>query len=312
MISVALCTYNGEKYLSQQLDSILSQTMPVDELVIVDDCSQDSTCNIVHEYLTRYPDIIKLYRNSFNLGSSKNFEKALKECQGDYIFFSDQDDVWREDKVEVTVSYLKKTNMLGVFSNGKLIDGNNNQMDGQTLFSILNLLPFIKSGFMDKCPFELLCLKRNFVTGAALTITKTAKEMVLPFRVSDYIIHDMWIALRLSESHKLGCIDDCLISYRIHQNQQVGLDFDKSKVDPLFDCFLNIGNCRELLPMRRYSSVPVFYCGLNKIERKMISRTYRQLYFNNMSNGICSKIKDVFLFVVSEAYYFIRTVIGYK
>lgn len=312
MISVALCTYNGEKYLSQQLDSILSQTVPVDEIVIVDDCSRDSTLEIIGDYLLRFPNIVKLYRNEFNLGSSRNFERALTECQGDYIFFSDQDDIWREDKVELVVSYLDETNMLGVFSNGKLIDNNNNQVDYFTLFSVLNLQPYVKSGILDKFAFEILCLKRNFVTGAALTITKAAKEVVLPFRVSDYIIHDMWMALRLSELHKLGCLDECLISYRIHPGQQVGLELYKSKVDPLIDCFFNKGNCRELLPMRRYSSVPIYYCDLNKKERKTISQTYWHLYFNNMSQGFFSKIKDLVLFAVSETYYFIRTKIGYK
>ena len=123
MISVALCTYNGEKYISQQLDSIFSQSMPVDEVVICDDYSEDATCNILEFYAARYPQI-RLIKNEINLGFRKNFEKALTECQGDFIFFSDQDDIWDKDKVWICVSYLKETGKYGVYTNGLLIDHN--------------------------------------------------------------------------------------------------------------------------------------------------------------------------------------------
>jgi glycosyltransferase involved in cell wall biosynthesis len=80
MISVALCTYNGEKYIRQQLDSILTQTMPVDEIVIHDDCSTDSTYEILTDYASRYPRIF-VRKNSANIGFLKNFENTLAECQ---------------------------------------------------------------------------------------------------------------------------------------------------------------------------------------------------------------------------------------
>ena len=85
-ISVALCTYNGEKFLKEQINSILQQSIHVDEIVICDDCSIDSTKEILDEFLQDFPNIFKIYINEINLRSNKNFEKAIKLCSGDFIF----------------------------------------------------------------------------------------------------------------------------------------------------------------------------------------------------------------------------------
>src|SRR5574344_2136916 len=98
MISLALPTYNGEKYLREQLDSIFNQTMVPEEIVVVDDRSTDSTIQILEEYKQKYG--LKYYINEQNLGYNKNFEKAITLCQGDYIALCDQDDVWLPEKIE--------------------------------------------------------------------------------------------------------------------------------------------------------------------------------------------------------------------
>jgi len=311
MISVALCTYNGEKYLRQQLDSILSQTKPVDEIVVVDDCSQDATCSILAAYSSAHPEI-RWINNETNIGSNKNFERALKECHGDYIFFSDQDDVWDPDKVSVMVSYLKNSGMYGAFSDGRLIGQDGKELDGRTLFSSMNLLPYIEEQLIDAYALEILCMRGNFVTGATMAISKSAKEFLLPFLTSKYIIHDFWMALMLSGRRQLGCINRPLISYRIHPSQQVGLvHVNPWTIDPLFNCFVARGECRLLLPMRRLTSVPVYYGRLRSEERTRITKTYRSLYFKNLGKGVFVRMIDVCLFVVSELYYYLRTKIGY-
>ena len=99
-LSVAMCTYNGEQHVNEQLESILKQTMTVDEIIICDDGSTDKTIQIIEQFQMNFPNIITLHRNSFNLGSNKNFEKAITLCSGDYIFLSDQDDIWKINKVE--------------------------------------------------------------------------------------------------------------------------------------------------------------------------------------------------------------------
>ena len=88
-VSVAMCTYNGHQYIKEQLLSILEQTIPIDEIIICDDGSKDATIQIIIEYMNAYPGVIKLIKNSQNLGYTKNFEKAICLCSGDIIFLAD-------------------------------------------------------------------------------------------------------------------------------------------------------------------------------------------------------------------------------
>ena len=115
-ISVAMATYNGEKFIAEQLDSIMNQTLPVNEVIIHDDISSDSTARIVEEYIENHhcEDTLKLSVNKKNLGYASNFIGALKEATGDYIFFCDQDDIWIEDRVEKMVSVLKNHPEIGL------------------------------------------------------------------------------------------------------------------------------------------------------------------------------------------------------
>ncbi|MDQ3374150.1 MAG: glycosyltransferase [Acidobacteriota bacterium] len=106
MLSVALCTYNGEKYIVEQLDSIAMQSVTVDEVVICDDVSTDNTVKLVQDYTFTAPYNVRLFINETNLGSTRNFEKALSLCNGDIIFLCDQDDVWMPHKVETIKNYL--------------------------------------------------------------------------------------------------------------------------------------------------------------------------------------------------------------
>ena len=134
-ISVALCTFNGEKYIEKQLDSILNQSIKVNEIIVCDDHSVDTTISILDKYSLNYPELFKLHKNENNLRSNKNFEKAISLCTGDYIFLSDQDDLWREDKVEKTLNvFSKNPTAEGVFSNATLI----NDID-QLLFKDISL-----------------------------------------------------------------------------------------------------------------------------------------------------------------------------
>lgn len=92
-VSIVMCTYNGEQFLREQLDSILAQTYPIHELIIQDDCSTDHTADIVREYARQYP-FIRFHANISNLGFNRNFQDALSKAEGDYIAIADQDDIW--------------------------------------------------------------------------------------------------------------------------------------------------------------------------------------------------------------------------
>ena len=302
MISVALCTFNGEKFISQQLDSILSQSVPVDEIVVCDDGSTDSTCQILEQYAAQSQSI-RLIKNEHNLGYIANFEKAIRLCQGDYIFLSDQDDIWHPDKVAESIGYLSSSGMFGAFTDARIIDTDGKET-GHTLFQLLNLRPYIEKGILQKHLFEIMCLRKNFVTGATLVLTKAGKEMVLPFRNSSLFVHDGWISLRLSSTGKLGFIDKPLIGYRTHTGQQLGLDFNPAK-DFLADCFDGNGIIKQLMRLRRRYGALSKACGFGKEQNQLAFRTYFDLWKNNHSRGIAGLYEGL-LFLLTELFVFLK------
>jgi glycosyltransferase involved in cell wall biosynthesis len=227
-ISVALCTYNGQKFISEQLNSILGQTYPVNEIIICDDGSSDNTIGILKEFQVRYPNIIKLFINYINIGGKKNFEKAFSLTTGDLIFFSDQDDVWEKNKVEIIVkTFAMFPDRLGVFSDAYLI----NETGEKFSYSFLDSLAFteMERGLINEKDIHNYILKfGNMVAGSMLAVKKESKKYVLPFQLMDVMWHDHWIALALSVESKLSFIDKKLINYRIHNLQQIGAGSEKN------------------------------------------------------------------------------------
>lgn len=104
-VSIVLCTYNGEKYLREQLDTLIDQTYPIKEIIIQDDCSTDSTFFILQEYADKY-HIIKLFKNLYHKNINENFFSAMEKATGDYIAISDQDDIWELNKIEEQVKTI--------------------------------------------------------------------------------------------------------------------------------------------------------------------------------------------------------------
>ena len=100
-VSVAMCTYNGQRFLDQQLQSFLDQTVQPDELVVCDDVSSDDSMAMVEAFAARAPFTVKLFRNAQNLGYSRNCERAIAQCTGDLVLLCDQDDVWDRRKIEI-------------------------------------------------------------------------------------------------------------------------------------------------------------------------------------------------------------------
>jgi len=231
-ISVVLCTYNGEKFLQKQIDSILNQTTKIDEIIVCDDCSTDNTLIILEEYKKNNPDIFQIHQNEINLKSNKNFEKAITLCNGDYIFLSDQDDIWRNDKVEKTLSFFSQNkDAEGVFSNAVLIDEKENIILEN--ISLWNSVSFYESEMNKPIDlFNFLLTINNFLTGATLCIKKEVKNFCLPFCTSDYIWHDEWLALVMTKRKTLYYTTDELLFYRLHNSQQLGVgDLNKFNED---------------------------------------------------------------------------------
>jgi glycosyltransferase involved in cell wall biosynthesis len=219
--SVALCTYNGEKHIKAQLESILNQTVAIDEIIICDDKSNDKTIEIIEQIKLDNPKKIYLYKNEVNLGSNKNFEKAISTCTGDFIFLSDQDDIWKENKVEKIIQHFSENPATeAVFTNGNLINDKNEKINTHTLWDSV----FFIENQLEKPInlFKLIRSKRNMVTGATLCIKKETKQYILPFPEINKYYHDEWIAIIIASRKKIDYIAEELISYRIHSGQQIG------------------------------------------------------------------------------------------
>ncbi len=217
--SVALCTYNGSRFLEQQLDSILNQTMQVDEIIVCDDRSTDDTLNILTRYKAKFSKI-HVFKNESTLGSVKNFEKALSLCNGEFIFLSDQDDLWVATKVEDFIDYFTKHNEFAVLaSSGFGIDENNNTISSPSVWDIPDLLEILK---IEYNYFTLITQLVNVATGATMCLKKSFLNEVLPFPVSEWFHHDEWIATISSSMQKFAFLRDKKIYYRVHPNQQVG------------------------------------------------------------------------------------------
>lgn len=203
LVSIALCTYNGELYLQEQLNTLVKQTYKNIEIVIADDNSTDDTFEIIKEFANRYK-FIKFFRNTKNLGFVKNFEKAINECTGDFICLCDQDDVWDSSKVEKLVFHIGNSNL--IYHNSNFIDESGATVGSETMASKYNFyhgdsaIPFMLS---------------NCVSGHAMMFSRKLINYFLP--LEEKFFHDWWItyvAFNLAEP--VIYLDEVLVGYRQH------------------------------------------------------------------------------------------------
>jgi glycosyltransferase involved in cell wall biosynthesis len=219
IVSIALCTYNGARFLQDQLQSFLNQTRLPDELVVCDDRSTDATCEIVEAFARQAPFPVRLSVNDRNLGSTRNFELAISLCVGDLIFLSDQDDFWRPEKVErMAHEFENSPDVALVFSDAEVVDANLTPL-GYRLWSSMEFDARQQRSMRTGRAFEVL-LKQNVVTGAAMAFRRCSLDLALP--ISPIWIHDGWIAITLSLSAEIRALAEPLILYRQHGGNQVG------------------------------------------------------------------------------------------
>ena len=220
-ISIALCTFNGAKFLSAQLESFLKQTRLPDELIVCDDCSTDETVKILQEFSAVSPFSVKIFVNEKNLRSTKNFEKAILLCVGNLIFLSDQDDVWKPEKIEKIEAEFNKNPKLGmIFSDAEIVDENLKPLE-KNLFDF-TFPETARNGNI----FDIL-LSQNAVTGATMAFRAEFCKSFMPFPDNiPNLIHDAWIALSISANAETKFIAEPLIKYRQHTAQQLGINFE--------------------------------------------------------------------------------------
>jgi len=218
-ISVAMCTYNGESYLQEQLDSIARQVRLPDELVICDDGSTDGTVELVRRFIRTVSFATRLICNPVNLGYSRNFANAVTLCSKDIIAFSDQDDVWYPDKLSrIERHFNLQVDVDGIFSNGDLIDSHS-QPTGRSLWDSFLFSPESQAEFNGNGSVGIL-LQRNVVTGMAFAFRSRVKSHLDTMPPS--WIHDGWLAFMIAARSKLFADPEVLVGYRLHSTQQIG------------------------------------------------------------------------------------------
>lgn len=204
-ISVAVATYNGEQYIKEQLDSILENISQKDEIVISDDGSEDKTLQIVEDYRNK-DDRIHIFKGP-RAGIKQNIARAMENCQGDYIFLADQDDVWKKDKVKKVMEYLGKNGCRLVLHDARVMDQNLTKVLMPSFFAYRGT----KSGILAN-------IWKNRYMGCCMAFERSLLPMILP--IPDEIeMHDQWIGVLsdMSGGHTI-CLKEALIDYRRHEH----------------------------------------------------------------------------------------------
>lgn len=200
MISVCMATYNGEKYIKEQLVSILKQIGPLDEIIISDDLSKDKTIEIVKGLNDQR---IKIFFNT-NKGYTNNFQNSIKNASGDLIFLADQDDVWVDDKIQIMSDLLKKYDF--VVSNAQMVNKDLENL-GATYFQLRG---GGKSGFLNNL------IKLQYI-GCCMAFRKIILKKAFPFpKKTTLCSHDLWIALISEFYFNTFVIQEPLLLYRRH------------------------------------------------------------------------------------------------
>ena len=206
LVSIALCTLNGEHYLPVQLESILAQTYSRLEVVVLDDGSTDATVGMLEDYARR-DSRIRLHHNPQRLGFIRNFERAITLCTGELIALSDQDDIWHPEKIERLLRHLNGHTL--VYHDSELIDAEGNAL-GKRITDL---------GAMLRGQHPLAFIFGNCVSGHALLFRRDLVRYLLPFPTCFY--HDQWLALIASSLGTIDFVEDCLVQYRRHESAAV-------------------------------------------------------------------------------------------
>lgn len=208
VISIALATYNGEKYIEEQIQSILNQTFQDFEIIIRDDCSTDNTYKKLCD-IAKKDNRINVSRNSCNIGFVKNFEKIVNDCKGDFVAFSDQDDIWDSKHLEILLSIIGSNDL--ACGNSLLVDQDNNSL-GITMKEVIGMNDEIRS---ENARWRLFY--DNFVQGSAMIVRTELCKKYLPVpAVVGY--HDYWLALVASVNNGIIYTSQIVLRYRQHGN----------------------------------------------------------------------------------------------
>jgi glycosyltransferase involved in cell wall biosynthesis len=210
MISVCLATYNGADFIERQLDSVLMQLNPSDQVIVVDDKSTDSTVDLIKN---RYGTRVEVFINNHNLGAIKSFEKAISFAKGDILFLCDQDDIWDNNKVETVMKVFNEQKADLVVHDAVVVDGKLEVIhQSWNIYNHNN----INQGIFGN-------ILKNAFTGAFMAFKKEVVPAILPFP-SSIEMHDQWIALVcMMNRKKIIFVDQPLMKYVRHGGNVTGM-----------------------------------------------------------------------------------------
>lgn len=302
--SVALCTYNGARFIWEQLESIARQTRLPDEVFVCDDCSTDGTLDLVAQFAATAPFEVHYSRNLSQLGISRNFEHAISSCTGDVIFLCDQDDVWLPEKVATMLPLFIADERIGlVFSNAFVVDSRLNQL-GYTVWDTFRLDKNGRAEINGEQALSFL-IRRSVVTGATAAFRATLREKILP--ISPIFMHDAWIAFVAASYARIAAVDVPLIMYRQHGSNVIGgrrrsllwkiKQTQKVSPDKLeIEILRSLGMMQKCQKMENSNVTPK---NLNEIQEKIQHLKARQDVFYC---GILGRIRIVMKEIISLRY----------
>ena len=272
LISIAMTTYNGEKYLKKQLDSLCNQTYPNIEVVVCDDRSKDNTESILKSYQKRLK--LQYFVNEQNLGVVKNFEKALSLCHGAYIALCDQDDIWLPNKIETLVRNIGTYSL--IFSDAALIDINDKIIEP-------SFRKFQKLVIWTERPLLPLFFG-NFVTGCTAMLTKELVDKALPIPGGERF-HDWWLATVATKLHGIKALDNKLVLYRQHGTNDIGAIVAYNLYDRIKGLIKN--------PLNTIRSIQLYEKNYSKVQVKRIKSIIKNPLFSSRERIV---LKEVFLY----------------
>lgn len=275
-ISIALCTYNGAKFLREQIESILGQTWTSLELVASDDGSCDATRSILNDYGARDSRVRILRDDSLNRGINRNFERAIRACSGDYIAPADQDDIWHPSKLEQLVPLLDSKDL--AYSDSRFVNEYGHPVGGCISDHLTMFEGQTYSAFVD----------RNCVSGHAMLIRREALGAMLPFPQGIY--YDQWIAFHAARRRGIAYLPEVLVSFRQHAGSVTNLTRVGSAATPVIQPTIRGSRAirRSMESIRLMRRLTPFIDSIGASPYGEVLRTYRALLAANLVNFQCA------------------------
>lgn len=278
-ISILLSTYNGERYLREQLDSIFNQTFQDFKLIVRDDGSSDNTMNILLDYQHKFPDKLILICDDFgNVGVAQSFKILMENSSADYYFFSDQDDVWMLNKIELLCNKLQLKEFeqdipLLVFSN---------------MNTFYNKVNYVNCDFFKRYKINIKRINtglfKGTISGCLMAFNHSCKMKSLELNLKSNMLHD-WNILQTAFLYgTIQIIPDQLISHRIHESNVVGENLTKEIKILLKDFF------KYMFKSYLYRRIVLSYYFeyVNSISSNVVNshRIYREMYNEDEVNNL--------------------------